>query len=337
MNGVRTRSRRRAGVLGGLVGGLLLPAVAPPGGAAQAPGDTRAVEIPGTGQVVTLAWVPAGTFAWGSPDGEAGRDPDEGPVRQVRLPGFWMTVHEITADQYAPFRFASFDSGAAADPEAFDVDAVTRPSPPYEDPGHGLPAGDHPATGMTRLNALHYARWLSLKTGRLFRLPTEAEWEYACRAGSEGAFGEGGPDELETRAWYDANAAGGHHPVGTKTPNAWGLHDLQGNVAEWVLDGYEPDARADLPADAAVESPRFGDPVGGRGVVRGGAFDDPPGRLRCAERLPEAAAWKRRDPQIPKSRWWNTDSPHVGFRLVSPGGERSVEEILVWFDGVLGG
>lgn len=325
---------RGAGVRGLLLGGVagLAAAVTAAG---QEPGETRVVAIPGTDQAVTLAWVPAGTFPWGSPADEAGRDADEGPVRPVTLDGFWMTVHEVTADQYAPFRFTSFDSPVAAVPEAFDVDAVTRPSPPYEDPGHGLPGGDHPATGMTRANALHYARWLSLKTGQLFRLPTEAEWEYACRAGGEGAFG-GGPADLGERAWYADNSGGTHHPVGSRAPNAWGLHDLQGNAAEWVLDGYDPEARAGLPESPPAPSPRFGDPVRGRGLVRGGGFDDPAEALRCADRTPEAAQWKERDPQIPKSRWWNTDSPHVGFRLVSPAGAATVDEILAWFDGVLG-
>jgi formylglycine-generating enzyme required for sulfatase activity len=344
---VRRRDRRSSpahtavavliiGSLGPLgVGGGARPA------AAQAVGETATVPIPGTEQELILAWIPGGVYRVGSPESEEGRDPDEGPEREVRLEGLWMSVHEITVDQFAPYRHRNFDGDESAGPPgSFDADAVTRPSPPYEDPAHGLGTGEHPATGMTRFNALQYARWLSLKTGRLFRLPTEAEWEAACRAGGAGgsvAVGESGAGDLESRAWFEANAAGSHHEVGTKAPNAWGLYDLQGNVAEWVFDGYEADAWAELPADSPAAGPRFGHPVRGRGVVRGGAFDDPPLRLRCAERLPEAAAWKERDPQVPKSRWWNTDAPHVGFRLVSPAVEMTVDEIASWYADVLGG
>ena len=115
-------------------------------------------------------------------------------------------------------------------------------------------------------------------------------------------------------AWFEENSGGAFHPVGGKRPNAWGLHDMHGNVAEWVLDG---------------------DPAS-RGVVRGGAFDDPPEALRCDARVEESPAWKRRDPQVPKSRWWNTDSPHVGFRLVSPDGDAGPEAIRGYWEGLLG-
>ncbi|NNK64402.1 MAG: formylglycine-generating enzyme family protein [Gemmatimonadetes bacterium] len=331
--GGRTRDGA-GGVLPVLLIGLLLAAP----GAAQSAGDITTVPIPGTDQSIPLAWIPAGVYRVGSPEAEEGRDADEGPVRQVQLDGFWMAVHEVTVDQFAPYRHRHFDDDeGVAGPGTFDADAVTRPSPPYEDPAHGLGTGDHPAAGMTRYNALHYARWLSLKTGRLFRLPTEAEWEAACRAGGAGGASEDPAGALDDRAWFEANAAGTHHPVGSKSPNALGVYDLQGNVAEWVLDGYDAEAWGSLPDDAPAVAPRFGDPVRGRGVVRGGAFDDPATRLRCAERLPESGAWKERDPQIPKSRWWNTDAPHVGIRLVSPAGETSIDEIEAWFAGVLGG
>ncbi len=313
-------------------------AAAAPTFAAQQPGETRSVEIVGTGQSLELVFVPAGVFRLGSAADEVGRDADEGPVRTVRLPGFWMGTHEVTYDQYAPFRFRSFDDdGSTTSSSDFDADAVTRPSPPYEDPGHGMPKGDHPATGMTRMNALHYARWLSEKTGRLFRLPTEAEWEYACRAGGETPFGTVEGARLAEQAWFEANSGGSHHPVGSKAPNGWGLFDMSGNVAEWVGDGFLADAYARLPEQGEALEPRAGDPLRGQGVVRGGAFDDPPSDLRCAARFPETPAWKRRDPQIPKSSWWNTDSPHVGFRLVSPAHDYSLDEIRAYWAEILPG
>ncbi|HSG49471.1 MAG TPA: formylglycine-generating enzyme family protein [Longimicrobiales bacterium] len=288
---------------------------------------------------MTLAYIPGGTFSMGSPATEAGRHADEGPAHPVALPGFWMSVHEVTAEQYAPYRYAQFDGDAGpAGPGSFDVDAVTRPSPPYEDPARGMGSERRPATGVTRWNALHYARWLSEKTGRLYRLPTEAEWEYACRAGGGGAWGFGDdPARAPAYAWLEMNAGGATHPVGGKESNAWGLHDMHGNVAEWVLDGYDADAYGPRGGSPPAESPRVGHAWRGQGVVRGGAFDDGAADARCAERFPETPAWKRRDPQIPKSRWWNTDSPHVGFRLVSPDRAFTLDEIRAYFDEILGG
>ena len=324
----------RSRVASGVVVALLASAI--PGAVltAQEPGEVLTLPLPGTERELEFVWIPAGTFTMGSPEDQVGRDADEGPAHSVELAGFWMGTVEVTQDQYAPFRFPTFDNNLAAPGQSFDVDAVTRPSPPYEDPGHGLGDGDHPSTGMTRYNALHYARWVWQKTGRFVRLPTEAEWEYACGAGDARASLASG---LEERAWFEENSRGTHHPVGAWAPNAWGLHDMQGNVAGWVLDGYDAEAYAGRGDEQRTEPPRAAGPIRGRGVVRGGAFDDPPQRLRCAERSPEAGAWKRRDPQIPKSRWWNTDSPHVGFRLVLPSIEPGSAAARAWFDEVLGG
>jgi len=295
--------------------------------------------IPGTDLAVTLAWIPAGTFTMGSPPSEVGRDDDEGPAHPVSLPGFWMGVHEVTAEEYAPFRYRRFDGDAGpAGPGSFDVDAVTRPSPPYEDPTRGMGSDDRPISGVTRWNALHYARWLSEKTGRFYRLPTEAEWEYACRAGGSAPWSFGSDAAAsQDHAWLDGNAGGATHSVGEKSPSAWGLTDMHGNVAEWVLDGYAQAAYGQRSPTSATQAPVEGHAWRGQGVVRGGAFDDVPADARCAARFPETPAWKRRDPQMPKSRWWNTDSPHVGFRLVSPAGEFTPDEIRAYFDEILGG
>ncbi len=190
---------------------------------------------------------------------------------------------------------------------------------------------------MTQWAALQYARWLSEKTGRLYRLPTEAEWEYACLAGGDGPYGGGiAPDALESAAWFVGNSDETHHPVGEKRPNAWGIHDLHGNVAEWTLDEYRPDFYASM-GEGPVRAP-WAEPHGaGPRTVRGGAFDDGADALRCAERLESTPRWKRRDPQIPKSRWWNTDAPHVGFRLVTPAAPMSLDEIRAYWARLLDG
>jgi len=286
--------------------------------------------IPGTSVSFTTTLIPGGSFLLGSPDDEQGRDADEGPQRRVTLGSFWMTVHEVTQVQYGVFRRRRLDSNETNDPDRLlDVDATSRPSPPYEDPAHGMGGPDLPATGMTQLAALRYARWLSMKTGRLYRLPTEAEWEYACKAGgsTEGS-------DPTAAAWYDDNSGETTHEVGGKAANAWGLFDMLGNAAEWTLDQYRADSYAEL--HDGVTDP-WVLPTGPHPrTVRGGAFDDEPSQLRCAGRLESSLAWKRRDPQIPKSVWWNTDSPHVGFRLVSPVAELTLPEIEAYWGRILG-
>ena len=313
---------------------LLLPACASSGPepVERPPGDTFVQEIPGTDVSFAMTYLPGGRVTLGSPEGAPGRDPDEGPRRTVAVSPFWMGVHEVTSEAYALFQ--AF--GRTASREEDGPDALTGPTPPYEDPMQGMGGDDRPAAGMTWWGALQYSRWLSLETGRLYRLPTEAEWEYACRSGgAEGAGGSGEATErpLGARAWYEENAGGATHPVGGLEPTRWGLHDVLGNVAEWTLDGYDSEYYAAL--EEGARDPLVASAPSDTHTVRGGSFRDPAEEVRCAERLPSTPRWQRRDPQLPKSRWWNTDAPHVGFRLVSPAGERSVEEIRAYWRELL--
>lgn len=293
--------------------------------------------IPGTDVTFPMVHLPKGTFTLGSPADETGRDADEGPARTATVGSFWMSAHEVTYDAFAVFRFRRLDSDSAATPgTSFEADAVSRPSPPYEDPAHGMGKHGHPATGMTQWSALQFAKWLSEKTGRFYRLPTEAEWEYACQAGASTAYAFGDdPAALDAYAWYIGNSDEEYHPVGQKQANAWGLYDMHGNVAEWTLDQYAANFYASLPDTARnpLSEPTRRRPR----TVRGGAYDDDPAALRCANRIESSLRWKRRDPQIPKSRWWNTDSPFVGFRLVRPANAPSPEEIDAFWRQHLGG
>jgi formylglycine-generating enzyme required for sulfatase activity len=282
--------------------------------------------IPGTAVKFEMIPIPGGTFQMGSPPDEPGRSADEGPQHTVILRPFWMEKSEVTWDEYDVFAFSQDlpkpgRPRATAGPGDMIADAITRPSPPYGDESFGYGKGRQPAINIQHHAAMEYCRWLSAKTGRVYRLPTEAEWEYAARAGSTTAYSfSNDPRELDKYAWYAANSAERPHPVGLKPPNAWGLHDMHGNVAEWCLDHYDHDFYAKvapttigpvlLPTDRRFPH-----------VARGGSWDDDAPRLRSAARRASSREWSRRDPQSPPSIWWHTDATFVGFRIV-----RAVEE-----------
>ena len=300
------------------------------GMAAAAQPEIETDTIPGTEVAFSMAFVPGGTFAMGSVSGRA----DERPVHAVRVAPFWMGVHEVTYDEFAIFRYVERDNPA---PEGtFDPEIVARPSPPYEDPSHGMGNQGFPVVGITQWAALQYARWLSAKTGRFYRLPTEAEWEFACRAGAETEYGFGSePEGLDAVAWYFDNGDEVTHPVGLKDPNGFGIHDLHGNVAEWTLDQYDEGFYATFDGDAVLDPWAQPTRLHPR-TVKGGAYDDDADALRCAARQESSHTWKRRDPQIPKSMWWNTDSQFVGFRLVRPHAEPPPVEQAAFWSLVLG-
>jgi formylglycine-generating enzyme required for sulfatase activity len=271
---------------------------------------------------IEMVPIPAGTFTMGSPASEAGRRDDEGPQHAVQIAPFWMSRHEITWNQYEVWgdrvdslRRAAYNKPAT--PRDKIADSVTRPTPPYTDMSFGMGRENNPAICMTQHAARMYCTWLSAKTGRYYRLPTEAEWEYACRAGTSTAWSFGDdPAQLGDYAWFDANSEGRYQPVGKKKPNPWGLYDMHGNVAEWVLDQYTPNAYVDRKETTVnplviplMEYPR---------TVRGGGWDDPAEMLRSAVREGSSLEWKQQDPQIPQSIWYFTDALGVGFRVVRP-------------------
>ena len=293
---------------------------------AQAPAHQSYTEtIPGTSVTFEMVAIPGGTFTMGSPAGEKGRAPDEGPAHEVRIAPFWMAKTETTWNEYDAFAFAQAiaaggRSAAPSGPPA-GADAITRPTPPYADESFGFGKGRQPVISVQFHAAMEYCRWLSARTGKVYRLATEAEWEYAARAGSTTAYSFGADAaKLDAHAWSARNSGGRPHPVGQKAPNPWGLLDMHGNVAEWTLDHYDPQEYRKVPAGTlgpvALPSDRRY-PY----VVRGGSWDDPAGRLRSAARRGSTEDWNRRDPQSPQSIWWHTDATFVGFRVV-----RAVEE-----------
>ena len=279
--------------------------------------------IPGTSVSFDMVPVPGGTFTMGSPASEQFHYDDEGPPVQVKVAPFWMGKLEVTWAEYDLYAFAKRPVPTpGATPTG--ADAVSRPTPPYADESWGFGKDKQPALGMTWHAAAEYCRWLSAKTGKTYRLATEAEWEYAARAGTTTPWSSGAaPDTLGDVAWYAANSGGKPHLGGQKKPNAFGLFDLHGNVAEWVIDQHEPKRYQRL---AALPSP-VASPVAVPGtaryphVVRGGGFEDEPAMLRSAARRASDPEWSRRDPQLPQSIWWHTDAIFVGFRIV-----RAVDE-----------
>jgi len=300
-------------------------------------GDVREINIPGTEVNFQLVFVSGGTYRVGTPDSENGREEDEGPRVEVTLSDYWIGRFEVTDTEYSVFRYPERDADTTAVAGvSYHVDAISRPSPPYEDPAFGLGGPRKPAVGMTQWGALHYARWLSQKTGIFFRLPTESEWETACRAGSETAYFFGDDAAaIGDYAWLMDNSGNELHNVGTKRSNAWDIHDMHGNVSEWMMDEYVADYHSRL-AESSDPDPWIGPTKLHPRTVRGGAYDDPSEAARCGARLESTTNWKRRDPQIPKSFWWNTDSPFLGFRLLAPANPPSEEAAADFWTLVLG-
>jgi len=274
--------------------------------------------IAGTQVRFSMLPIPAGTFLMGSPPSEVDRGSGEGPQHEIQVEPFWMGQFEVTWQEYHAWQF-KLDQARRAEPGPSDAwaDAVSRPTPPYVPMDFEMGVEGCPAVCMTQLAAKQYTQWLSMKTGRFYRLPTEAEWEYACRAGTQTAYSFGDdPELLERYAWFFDNGDDKYHPVGKKAPNPWGLYDMHGNVAEWVLDAHDTGYYA---ASEARDAGRVNWPTKlYPRVVRGGSWDSDPEDLRSAARMGSKKGWKVQDPQLPKSIWYHTDASFVGFRVVRP-------------------
>ena len=204
---------------------------------------------------------------------------------------FYMSATEITWDIFDVFVFGLDENSAPK-----EVDAYSRPSKPYIPPDKGFGHAGYPAIGMSFKNATEFSKWLAAKTGKKYRLPTESEWERACRAGTTTAYFTGNDATgIADHVWFKDNAANKTQPVGKKKPNAWGLHDMLGNVAEWTV-GKD-----------------------GKGTTCGGSFQDEAKGVVPTARQPFQKAWNASDPQVPKSKFWMVDCAHVGFRVVLEG------------------
>lgn len=228
--------------------------------------------IAGTLVTFDMVLVPAGTVR------------SDGARQDIR--SFYIGRTEVTWDMYDVFALG-LDTPAS---RPAGSDGMARPSNPYGAPDYGWGHAGYPAISVTRQAAEAFAKWLSQKTGRVYRLPTELEWLHAA-ALATGA-GSLAPERRDALGWHRENASSHSHPVGMKAADRLGLFDLFGNAAEWVVAG-----------DGAL-------------VTRGGSFRDAPDGIGPSARAVQDEYWNERDPQLPKSRWWLSDGPFVGFRLV---------------------
>ena len=288
--------------------------------------------IPGLQHGIDMLPIPAGEFVMGSAEGEKDRKPDEGPQHKVKIDAFWMAKYETTWALYETYFNKELE--VADDKNTADVktrvDIVARPTQPYVEMsfGQGKEEG-FPLCNVTQFAARAFCKWLYAKTGHFYRLPTEAEWEYAARAGTNTTYFFGNDaSQLKDYAWYFDNSDGAYKKVGQKKPNPWGLYDIYGNVAEWTSDLYV----ADFYTKAEAGNNPYIKPANHYPhVIRGGHWDEDADKLRSASRRMSAPDLKQRDPQIPKSDWWLTDAPFLGFRVVRPVKQPSPEEIEAYF------
>jgi formylglycine-generating enzyme required for sulfatase activity len=293
-------------------------------------------QIPNTTVSFRMLAIPGGTFSMGSPEDEALRRKDEGPLRSVEISPFFMGEVEVSWNEFWTFYSRTMSEGRTDPRESMAhnatmPDAISGPTPPFGNPDQGWGSGERPAITMSHYAAQIYCQWLSKETGKTYRLPTEAEWEYACRAGTEGPyFFEGDPRAfagkglrkifgadttvINTHAVYALNSGGKTQEPSFVSANSFGLKNMIGNVLEYCSDWYAPDAYQQT--GYSVKDPT-GPDSGEERVVRGGHYGSEAGDLRSAARFStENEAWLKTDCQQPKSIWWYSDIKGIGFRVV---------------------
>ena len=268
-------------------------------------------KISGTKLSFELSAIPGGAFTWNEKD--------------IAIDEFYCATTEMTHDIFVIFRRAELDSDKSSSSRNYKADAITRPSPPYEDLTKGMgDKGGFPAVSMTQQSALRFCRWLYFKTGEFYRLPTEAEWTYLLLLDKDHTADE-------EFAWMKENSNGKYHKVARKTPNVFGLYDLYGNVLEWTMDQWSTEPLGK--EDATLLSNPWEIPTRRNyRVLKGGSFMDQKAETGPFVRYKSQKKWQERDPQIPKSRWWLTDGPFVGFRVVKPKHEMDHSEIMAFYE-----
>jgi hypothetical protein len=280
--GARARARRASLAPPGrmLVGSLLLgvAACASAGGGATEGTPPVDVEVRGLPQAGFSEAIPGTTheleFA-AIPPGRLAGEPVE---------GFFISTTEVPWIAYLAMVFEAEDAAAQG-----DWDGFSRPSKPYINIDRGWGQQDEPVISISLKGARAFCEWLTRHTGRVHRLPTEREWEYAARAGSSAPWSTGPrASALTDHAWFDANSGGRTRVVDAGEANPFGLRNIHGNAAEWVAEGW----------------------------LVGGSYRDEAADLAFGKRKKPSPAWNASDPQIPKSTWWLADAPFAGLRVV---------------------
>ncbi len=291
--------------------------------------DSYYQNISGTNAGFSMIPIPSGTFRMGTNVKEEGHSSDEFPIRKVKIDAFWMASHEVTWDLYEMFLDKEYEKSISSILLSEAIDGISRPSTPYLDMTFGMGKDSKPALAMTQYNAIQFCKWLYYKTGYFYRLPTEAEWEYAARAGTSTPYYFGvNKDLLKEYAVFKDNSEGSTMKVGSKKPNSWGLYDMLGNVMEWTYDHYGPYvSNKETLKNPIVKSDKLY-----AQVLRGGHYLSPPNDLRSGKRFASNPIWKQLDPQIPKSKWWFPEAPFVGMRVVRPLITPSKDEILEYYN-----
>jgi formylglycine-generating enzyme required for sulfatase activity len=245
--------------------------------------------LPGTTVEFDMVLIPGGVVKVA----DAGAPGAPGNVREVQVRPMYVSATEVTWDVYDVFVYRLDETDAAPPPDRNAPEAATRPSKPYLPPDRGYGHAGYPAIGMAYKASLAFGEWLKQKTGRPYRVPSEAEWEHLARAGRDTAyFFSDFATDLGAFAWFAENSGEKTQPVGSKQPSPWGLFDVHGNASEWVTG------------------------LDGKPTTKGGSYRDDAETLRVAARVNQAPSWQMSDPQFPKSQWWLSDCSWVGIRLV---------------------
>lgn len=286
-------------------------------------------EVDGETFTIEMIAVEGGIFSMGVENNNKTRKSDEKPTHELEIDAFWVGKYEITWEQYDAFIYDDFEQNHFKEKELLinmGIDAVTGATSPYEDMSNGMGKGTSPAVNMTQYAALMYCKWLSAKTGVFYRLPTEAEWEYVCKKGKTDDV-----VNLDSYAVYKENSNEKYIKTGSKEPNSLGIHDMLGNVSEWVLDQYDSKYYKNSPKKNPWNKPVELYPR----VLRGGSWKDTATKICCTSRQQSMIKWKRKDPQIPKSNWWHTSAPFIGFRIVRPK-QQPPKEIIAsyWLEAI---
>lgn len=279
--------------------------------------------------LIEMIAITGGSFEMGADKSDTSRPASEKPKHTLEIDDFWIGKYEITWEQYDAFVYGSFESEQfqnETELKKMGIDAVTGATAPYVDMSFGMGKASFPAVNMTQYAAIMYCQWLTSKTGVFYRLPTEAEWEYTCKKGKTDKV-----NSVKEIAWYESNSEEKYQETGVKKANGLGVYDMLGNVSEWVLDQYSTEYYTNSPSKNPWNKPTELYPR----VARGGSWKDTANKLCCTFRQPSKSKWKQRDPQIPKSDWWNTDAPFIGFRVVRPKTQPSKEEIKnYWLEAI---